>query len=303
MLNDAMGNVTSTVRRNDTALLVAYQVFDAFGNKVGGGTIMAGCNGDAERLASGRAQWRGGEGTLTDYNGDDINAGPPNIYGSWPEAHEQYTQPSSGLVYMQARMYDPATGRFTQADPVVYDPIGMTSGQNNRWVYCGNDPVNFSDATGQFAWFLFALGAALLALAAGLLALAGYGKLAGVCTINSVALGVIALLIQAVESGAWADLVEASTLLGLLVALVVVTIIAAAITATLAVIIVGFYNLAITLAMAELFDDAGDVSPYVINTTDSDWLKRLDPLIDWPEICLAMRTDRDLFEHSRLVCC
>ena len=133
--------------RFDGSWTVAYQVFDAFCNKVGGGTLMA-CDGGSPRLASGRAQWRGGEGTLTDHNGDDIYAGPPAEYGSWPENHEQYTRPSSGLVFMQARMYDPATGRFTQADPLAYGFEALATGQNNRWVYAGNDPVNMSDPSG-----------------------------------------------------------------------------------------------------------------------------------------------------------
>ena len=76
-----------------------------------------------------------------------------------------YTRPSTGLVYMQARYYDPETGRFTQHDPVPYG-MEVLWGQNNRWAYCASDPVNASDPSGEFMWML--LGAVLLGVGAGL---------------------------------------------------------------------------------------------------------------------------------------
>ena len=59
----------------------------------------------------------------------------------------------SGLVYMRARYYDPASGRFISEDP----------GRNglNWYVYCGNNPVNAIDSTGQeteFYWDAFFAG-------------------------------------------------------------------------------------------------------------------------------------------------
>lgn len=45
-----------------------------------------------------------------------------------------------GLYYCHARWYDAGTGRFIQADSVL---DGL-----NRYTYCGNNPVNFSDPTG-----------------------------------------------------------------------------------------------------------------------------------------------------------
>ena len=51
-------------------------------------------------------------------------------------------QDQSGLQYMQNRYYDPATGRFTQADP-----IGLAGGIN-AYGYASGDPVNYSDPTG-----------------------------------------------------------------------------------------------------------------------------------------------------------
>ncbi len=48
----------------------------------------------------------------------------------------------SGLTYLRNRMYDPATGRFTQEDP-----IGLAGGLN-AYGFAGGDPVNFSDPFG-----------------------------------------------------------------------------------------------------------------------------------------------------------
>jgi RHS repeat-associated protein len=44
-----------------------------------------------------------------------------------------------GLVYLRARFYDPALGRFLSRDPL---PLG------NRYAYSGNNPTNFIDPLG-----------------------------------------------------------------------------------------------------------------------------------------------------------
>ena len=54
---------------------------------------------------------------------------------------------ATGLVYMRARHYDAASGRFGSADSVLgslADPVSL-----NRYLYCGADPVNFCDPTGH----------------------------------------------------------------------------------------------------------------------------------------------------------
>ncbi|OGS19840.1 MAG: hypothetical protein A2252_04925 [Elusimicrobia bacterium RIFOXYA2_FULL_39_19] len=55
----------------------------------------------------------------------------------------------SGLFHMGARYYDPTTGRFIQRDPIrgfVSDPLSL-----NRYIYCGNNPMNFIDPKGLTA--------------------------------------------------------------------------------------------------------------------------------------------------------
>lgn len=55
------------------------------------------------------------------------------------------TEPDmGGLVYMRARWYDPAVGRFISEDP---------AGQGANWyIYCNNNPVNATDPTGMFTF-------------------------------------------------------------------------------------------------------------------------------------------------------
>ncbi|MFD2691810.1 ricin-type beta-trefoil lectin domain protein [Streptomyces phyllanthi] len=67
---------------------------------------------------------------------------------SW-RSHRSYIggddDASSGLVHLGAREYDPTTGRFLSADPVLdlADPVQM-----NGYVYCENNPVTFADPSG-----------------------------------------------------------------------------------------------------------------------------------------------------------
>ena len=52
----------------------------------------------------------------------------------------------TGLYYLQSRYYDPAIGRFINADGLVSTGQGILG--NNMYAYCGNNPVNRVDPTG-----------------------------------------------------------------------------------------------------------------------------------------------------------
>jgi RHS repeat-associated protein len=53
----------------------------------------------------------------------------------------QYQDPTTGLYYMRARWYDPATGQFLSVDPALAE-----TGQ--PYAYAGDDPVNEADPSG-----------------------------------------------------------------------------------------------------------------------------------------------------------
>ena len=69
----------------------------------------------------------------------------------------------TGLYYLQTRYYDPEVGRFINADAYVSTGQGVLG--NNMYLYCGNNPVNVFDPTGQFGWF--SLAAAVLGAVVG----------------------------------------------------------------------------------------------------------------------------------------
>ena len=68
-----------------------------------------------------------------------------------PEAGPGYTghinDPDSGLVYMQARYYDPVVGRFVAVDPAVSEPGDVLSA--SRYAYANSNPVKYVDPTGK----------------------------------------------------------------------------------------------------------------------------------------------------------
>jgi RHS repeat-associated protein len=56
-----------------------------------------------------------------------------------------------GLINMNARLYDPALGRFLSPDPVIQDP--EDSQNYNRYTYCLNNPLAFVDLTGETFYY------------------------------------------------------------------------------------------------------------------------------------------------------
>ncbi|MCK5180633.1 MAG: RHS repeat-associated core domain-containing protein, partial [Candidatus Omnitrophica bacterium] len=61
----------------------------------------------------------------------------------------------TGLYYYGARYYDPDIGRFITPDTIIQSPGNPQT--FNRYGYCGNNPVNYTDPTGHFFGFLVAL--------------------------------------------------------------------------------------------------------------------------------------------------
>ena len=56
---------------------------------------------------------------------------------------------STGLYFYEARYYDPVLGRFIQPDTIVPDPLGPQT--LNRYAYVLNNPLIYTDPSGNFA--------------------------------------------------------------------------------------------------------------------------------------------------------
>ena len=63
---------------------------------------------------------------------------------------EQYT-PQTGLIYLRARNYDPATGTFTSRDTYLGDQTNPVT--RNRYTYANNNPVMYQDPSGHAGLF------------------------------------------------------------------------------------------------------------------------------------------------------
>jgi len=59
----------------------------------------------------------------------------------------QELERETGLYNYRARLYDPETGRFLQPDPVHTERAGFDNW--DRYQYANNNPVNFTDPTGE----------------------------------------------------------------------------------------------------------------------------------------------------------
>ncbi|MFZ1475523.1 MAG: RHS repeat-associated core domain-containing protein, partial [Anaerolineae bacterium] len=55
---------------------------------------------------------------------------------------------AGGLYFYNARYYDPALGRFTQADTLIPQPQNPQS--SNRYTYAANNPLRFVDPSGNY---------------------------------------------------------------------------------------------------------------------------------------------------------
>ena len=68
------------------------------------------------------------------------------------------TDTSTGLQYMNARFYNPSTGRFNSQDSYSGNPYDPWT--QNLYTYCGNNPTNMVDPTGHvFNFIAAAVGA------------------------------------------------------------------------------------------------------------------------------------------------
>ena len=63
-----------------------------------------------------------------------------------------YYDQETGFYYLQSRYYDPATGRFINADDVSFLGASGTALSYNLFAYCENNPMNNIDLNGYLAF-------------------------------------------------------------------------------------------------------------------------------------------------------
>ena len=106
---------------------------------------------------------------ITDGNGATVFAATYDAWGMKTVTtntigfHRGYTGhehlPEFGLINMNARLYDPILGRFLSPDPFVADPL--FSQDYNRYMYARNNPLLYTDPTGEFPWLIVGIGVAI----------------------------------------------------------------------------------------------------------------------------------------------
>ncbi len=69
-----------------------------------------------------------------------------------------------GLIHMNGRVYDPIIGRFLTPDPWIQDPKNTQS--FNRYSYVWNNPLRYTDPTGELIFIPVLIKAATVAIAA-----------------------------------------------------------------------------------------------------------------------------------------
>jgi RHS repeat-associated protein len=86
---------------------------------------------------------------------DPLGVAPWGFTGEWHDP--------MGMVYLRARWYNPALGRFTQVDP--FPGLLSIPATRHPYVYGLNSPLTYNDASGRFPWVI--VGTALVGAAVG----------------------------------------------------------------------------------------------------------------------------------------
>ena len=94
--------------------------------------------------ASGQVIWRENYRPYGERLTNDANSSANRV---WFTSRRQDAE--TGLVYMGARYYDPAVGRFMGRDPKLFDETNAHS--LNRYAYANNNPQKFVDPDGRMA--------------------------------------------------------------------------------------------------------------------------------------------------------
>ena len=98
--------------------------------------------------------------SVKDANGNDIDANDHIAIINPFRYRCYYYDTEIGLYYLQSRYYDAGVGRFLNADESENVELISKKVIHNLYTYCEQDPVNYTDKTGQAIWA--AIGKAFL---------------------------------------------------------------------------------------------------------------------------------------------
>ncbi|MBQ7852816.1 MAG: hypothetical protein IJ342_08110, partial [Muribaculaceae bacterium] len=129
----------------------------------------------------------------------------------------------TGLYYLNARYYDPATGRFINSD--VVDVLAVDQGnvmQFNLFAYCLNNPVNNTDSSGNWSlpnWAKIAITATIIVAAVVVISTVTAGTGTAACialgaahgAINGAVAGAVGGAVSGAVGGAISHRIETGT--------------------------------------------------------------------------------------------
>ena len=82
---------------------------------------------------------------------------PAHLFDRGFTGHEHLD--NFAIINMNGRLYDPVLGRMLSPDNYVQDATGTQS--FNRYAYCLNNPLKYTDPTGDFFWMPVIIGAVM----------------------------------------------------------------------------------------------------------------------------------------------
>ncbi len=144
--NGDLPRLVQTRDENDVETAVYVHGHDLLSRSAPGGTSYY--LYDGQRSVRGLASGAGGLAATYDYDafGREIGgaggADNPFRYGG------EYSDASSGHLYLRARWYSPGVGRFLSVDPEAGRPFEPAT--LHRYTYAENDPVSKADPSGRF---------------------------------------------------------------------------------------------------------------------------------------------------------